>query len=214
MGAWWPRIGAVLVLATISAVAARYHVDPNRVFLTGMSNGGIGVYLIGAHHAWRFAAVVPMAAGLDDILMPFLENFRQTRLYIIHGRQDEVMPVSLSRVIDGALTELGYLHVYREHNRVHPMAGGHFFPREELPDLIAWLADRHRNPYPTKLTVVRDPSHRLPFNWVRIDATDRIAEFSEDLTDRHDEAIATKRSARLQAEFVGPNKIDVRTHPI
>lgn len=214
MGNWWTRTAEDLVLATIRAVEAHYHVDPNRVFLTGMSNGGIGAYLIGAHHASRFAAVVPMAAGLDDILMPFLENFRQTPLYIIHGRQDPVMPVSLSRVIDEALTELGYLHVYREHDRVHPMAGGHFFPREELPDLIAWLADRHRNPYPKKLTVVRDASHLLPFNWVRIDATDRIAEFSENLIDRRDEAIATKRYARLEAEVVGPNKIEVRTHRI
>jgi pimeloyl-ACP methyl ester carboxylesterase len=214
MGNWWTRTAEDLVLATIRAVEARYRVDPNRVFLTGMSNGGIGAYLIGAHHASRFAAVVPMAAGLDDILMPFLENFRQTPLYIIHGRQDQVMPVSLSRVIDEALTELGYLHVYREHDRMHPMAGGHFFPREELPDLIAWLADRQRNPYPKKLTVVRDASHLLPFNWVRIDSTDRIAEFSENLIDRRDEAIATKRYARLEAEVVGSNKIEVRTHRI
>jgi dienelactone hydrolase len=214
MGNWWTRTAEDLVLATIRAVEARYHVDPNRVFLTGMSNGGIGAYLIGAHHASRFAAVIPMAAGLDDILMPFLENFRQTPLYIIHGRQDQVMPVSLSRVIDEALTELGYLHVYREHDRMHPMAGGHFFPREELPDLIAWLADRQRNPYPKKLTVVRDASHLLPFNWVRIDSTDRIAEFSENLIDRRDEAIATKRYARLEAEVVGSNKIEVRTHRI
>src|SRR5207245_7045534 len=133
---------------------------------------------------------------------------------ILHGRQDQVMPGSLSRAIDGALTELGYLHVYREHDRVHPMAGGHFFPGEELPDLVSWLADRHRNPYPKKLTIVRDASHLLPFNWARIDATDRIAEFSEDLIDRHDEAIATKRYARLEAEIVGSNKIEVRTHRI
>src|SRR5207244_12220533 len=154
------------------------HVDPDRVFRPGMSNGGIGPYPIGAHHACRCAAVVHMAAGLDDILMPFLENFRQTPLYIIHGRQDQVMPVSLSRAIDGALTELGYLHVYREHDRVHPMAGGHFFPREELPDLIAWLAGRYRNPSPKKLTVVRDASHLLPINWVRLAAAVRIAAFS------------------------------------
>ena len=214
MGNWWTRTAEDLVLATMRAVEAHYHIDPNRVFLTGMSNGGIGAYLIGAHHASRFAAVVPMAAGLDDILMPFLENFRQTPLYIIHGRQDQVMPVPLSRAIDEALTELGYLHVYREHDRIHPMAGGHFFPREELPDLIAWLADRHRNPYPKKLTVVRDASHLLPFNWVRIDATDRIAEFSENLIDRRDKAIATKRYARLEAEVVGPNKIEVHTRRI
>src|SRR2546425_9639133 len=47
--------------------------------------------LFRSHHASRFAAVIPMASGLDDILMPFLENFRQTPLYIIHGRQDQVM---------------------------------------------------------------------------------------------------------------------------
>src|SRR3989475_3860574 len=40
MGDWWTRIAEDLVLATISAVEARYHVDPNLVFLTGMSNGG------------------------------------------------------------------------------------------------------------------------------------------------------------------------------
>ncbi len=214
MGDWWTRTAEDLVLATIRAVQTRYHVDPNRVSLTGMSNGGIGAYLIGAHHATRFAAVVPMAGGLPEVLLPFLENFRQTPLYIIHGKQDQVMPVRLSRSIDEALTELGYAHVYREHDRVHPQAGGHFFPREELPELVAWLADRHRNPYPKKLTVVQDASHLLPFGWVRIDATDRIAEFSENLIDTHDELIAGRRYAKLDAAVVGPNRIEVRTHRI
>ena len=214
MGDWWTRTAEELVLATIRAVEIRYRIDPYRVYLTGMSNGGIGAYLIGAHHATRFAAVVPMASGLPEVLMPLLENFLQTPIYIIHGKQDQVMPVHMSRSIAEALTELGYAHVYREHDRVHPQAGGHFFPREELPDLVAWLGQQYRAPSPKKLTVVRDASHLLPFGWVRIDATDRIAEFSEDLTDRHDEAIATKRYARLEAEIVGPNKIEVRTHRI
>jgi predicted esterase len=214
MGNWWTRTAEDLVLATIRAVEDRYHIDPNRVFLTGMSNGGIGAYLIGAHHATRFAAIVPMAAGLDDVLMPFLENFRQTPLYIIHGKQDQVMPVNLSRSIDEALTELGYAHVYREHDRVHPMAGGHFFPREELPDLVSWLGQQRREPYPTKLTVVRDASHLLPFGWARIDATDRIAAFSDDLVDHRDEAIVNRRYARLEVEVTGPNRIEVRTQHV
>jgi dienelactone hydrolase len=214
LGDWWTRTAEDLVLAAIRAVEARYHVDPDRVFLTGMSNGGIGTYIIGAHHAPRFAAVVPMASGLDDVLIPFLENFRQTPLYIIHGKQDQVMPVRLSRSIDEALTELGYAHVYREHDRVHPHAGGHFFPREELPDLVVWLGRQHREPYPRKLTVVQDASHLLPFGWVRIDATDRIAEFSDNLIDRRDELITSRRYARLEAEVVGPNRIEVRTQHV
>ena len=212
--AWWTRTAEELVLATIRAVEARYHIDPDRVFLTGMSNGGIGAYLIGAHHATRFAAVMPMASGLDEVLLPFLENFRQTPLYIIHGKQDQVMPVRLSRSIAEVLTGLEYAHVYREHDRAHPHAGGHFFPREELPDLVTWLNRQRRAPHPPKLTVVQDASHLLPFGWVRIDSTDRIAEFTDNLIDRSNELITSRRYAKLEAAVVGPNRIEVHTQRV
>jgi predicted esterase len=211
MGAWYTRQAEDLVLAVIRDVEGRYHIDPDRIFLTGMSNGGIGAWLIGMHHAPLFAGIAPMASGLDDVLFPFLENLQSTPAYIIHGSKDEVMPVELSRKLDEALDHLGYPHVYREHERVHPMAGGHFFPREELPALVQWFDTQHRRETPTSLTVVRDASHLMPFNWVRIDATDRIASFSEDLVDKHDEDIRAKSYARLRAEVTAPNRIDVRT---
>jgi len=214
MGDWWTRAAEELVLATLRAVETRYRIDPDRVFLTGMSNGGIGAYLIGAHHATRFAAVMPMASGLDEVLLPFLENFRQTPLYIIHGKQDQVMPVRLSRSIAEVLTGLEYAHVYREHDRAHPHAGGHFFPREELPDLVTWLNRQRRAPHPPKLTVVQDASHLLPFGWVRIDSTDRIAEFTDNLIDRSNELITSRRYAKLEAAVVGPNRIEVHTQRV
>jgi pimeloyl-ACP methyl ester carboxylesterase len=213
-GDWWTRSAEDLVLATMRAVASAYHIDPDRIFLTGMSNGGIGAYLIGAHHAARFAAVIPMAGGLDRVLMPFLENLRHTPLYIIHGKQDQVMPVELSRSIVDTLKELGYRYVYREHDRVHPVAGGHFFPREELPELVAWLGRQHREPYPKTITVVRDASHLLPFAWVRIDATDRIASFSEELVDHQDDAIRNRLYARVEAEIQADNRIVVRSRRV
>jgi pimeloyl-ACP methyl ester carboxylesterase len=213
-GNWWTRGAEELVMGTIRTVTMRYHVDPDRIFLTGMSNGGIGAYLIGAHHATRFAAIVPMAAGLDDVLLPFLQNFRQTPLYIIHGKQDQVMPVQLSRTIVEGLKELGYSMVYHEHDRVHPMAGGHFFPREELPELIEWLGKQRRNSDPKRLTVVQDASHLLPFGWLRIDATDRIAAFTEGLVDHQDEAVRNRLYARLDAEIQQDNRIEVRTQRV
>lgn len=213
-GAWWTHQGEELVLETIRAVQARYRVDQNRVFLTGMSNGGVGVYLVGAHHAPLFAGLAPMASGIDDVLFPFLENLRQTPVYVIHGLRDQVMPVELSRSIVRELTRLSYQVVYREHDRTHPTAGGHFFPREELPDLIAWFGSRRRDPVPPKVTVVRDATHLGRFGWVRIDATDRIAAFTEQLTDSRDEAIVNRIYARLEAEVVAPNRIEVRTERV
>ncbi len=209
-GAWFTRRAEELVLETIRQAERRYHVDPDRVFLTGMSNGGIGAWLIGTHHAPLFAGLAPMASGLDDVLMPFLANLRNTPVYIIHGAKDQVMPVDLSRSIARELDVLGYPYVYREHQREHPMAGGHYFPREELPDLVAWFNRQRREALPTSLTVVRDGSHFQPFNWVRLDATDPIAVFSEDLVDKRDERIKRRVYARLDASIAGSNRIEVK----
>lgn len=209
-GAWFTRRAEDLVLATIQDLRRRYHVDPDRIFLTGMSNGGIGAWLIGMHHAPLFAGIAPMAAGLDGVLMPFLANLRNTPIYMIHGAKDEVMPVELSRSISRELEALGYPHVYREHQREHPMAGGHYFPKEELPDLVAWLNRQRRGPLPSRLTVVRDASHFQAFSWLRVDSTDPIAAFSDDLVDKSDERIKRREYARLDAAITGENRIEVR----
>lgn len=208
-GAWFTRQAEELVVAVVREVTKRYHIDPDRVFLTGMSNGGIGAWLIGMHHAPMFAGIAPMAGGLDDVLMPFLANLRNTAVYMIHGVKDRVMPVDLSRSISRELTALGYPHIYREHEREHPMAGGHYFPREELPELVRWLNGQRRNPLPARLTVVREASHFQPFGWVRMDATDSIAAFSDDLVNKHDALIKDRVFAKLDAVMTAPNRIAI-----
>lgn len=213
-GNWWTREAADVVLATLHAVQSRYHIDPDRVFLTGMSNGGIGVYLIGSHYASLFAGLAPMASGLDDVLLPFLHNLRHTSVYLIHGAQDQVMPVELSRTIAQELTRLGYPFTYREHDRTHPVAGGHYFPREELPELVAWFDAHRRDPFPKTITVVRDATHLSSFAWVRIDSTDHIAAFSDNLIDRRDDTIKNRIYAKLEAEIAGPNRIEIRTERV
>ena len=210
-GAWFTRKAEDLVLAVIDTVRQRYHIDSDRIFLSGMSNGGIGTWLIGMHHAPLFAGLAPMASGIDDVVFPFLENLRSTPTYIIHGKHDQIMPVDLSRKLAAELKNLNYPFVYREHDRTHPMAGGHFFPREELPDLVGWFDGQRRVATPKAVTVVREASRLLPFSWVRIDATDEIASFSEDLVDKRDDAIRRRIYARLTAQVTEANRIEVRT---
>ncbi|NGZ02634.1 MAG: hypothetical protein CV090_06255 [Nitrospira sp. WS238] len=213
-GAWFTRRAEELVLETIRDVTRRYHIDPDRVFLTGMSNGGIGTWLIGMHHAPLFAGIAPMASGLDDVLMPFLANLRSTPIYIIHGSKDQVMPAHLSRSIAKELDALGYPYLYREHQREHPIAGGHYFPKEELPDLVAWFNHQRREPLPSRVTLVRDASHFQPFTWVRLDATDPIAAFSDDLVDKRDERIKRRVYAKLDASIAGATRIEVRAEHV
>lgn len=213
-GTWWTRPSEELVLATIENVRAQYRIDPDRIYLTGMSNGGIGAWIIGMHHAPRFAAVAPMASGIDDVLFPFLENLRHTPLYVIHGAKDQIMPVWLSRNVTNELAQLGIAFTYREHEWTHPHAGGHFFPRQELPALVEWFRKQRRDPSPRSLTVVRDASHLTDFGWVRIDATDRIAMFSEQLIDQHGDLIKNHVYAKLVVEVRGENHIEVATERV
>ena len=212
MGTWWTRQGEDLVLATLHSVRSRYHIDTDRIFLTGMSNGGIGAWIIGMHQAPLFAGVAPMASGIDKVLYPFLENLKQTSVYVIHGLHDQVMPVWLSRELVEEMKRRNIQNVYREHRMRHPHAGGHFFPREELPGLITWFDQQSRNPLPKILTVVRDATHLQNFLWVRIDATERIAAFTDNLIDSQDEFIEKGIFANLQAEIPKANHIVVKTH--
>ena len=211
MGMWWSRVGEELVLATMRAVQERYHIDPDRIYLTGMSNGGIGAWLIGMHYAPRFAGVAPMASGMDKVLYPFLPNLQHTPLYVIHGSKDQIMPVWLSRDITNALAQLGIGYVYREHEWSHPHSGGHFFPRQELPALVQWFSQQRRERYPFQMTVVRDASHLSDFDWVRIDSTDLIAMFSDQLIDRQDDLIKNGVFAKLDVRNNRNNRIEVKS---
>lgn len=211
-GFWWTRKGERLVMAVLDDVVRRYHVDRDRIFLTGMSNGGIGTYFIGAHHADRFSAVAPMAGGFPDGLFPLLENFRETPVYIIHGSKDQVMPVELSQKVSRRLIELGYNVVYREHDREHPVAGGHFFPREELPDLIKWLDRQKKDPLPKKFVSLRDRGHVERFAWAKIEeVSEGIGSISDNL---EEEELRQIRFARLGIEIVGPNRVEVTTENV
>jgi predicted esterase len=134
MGAWWTRFGEELTLAILKRVSEEYHIDPDRTFLTGMSNGGIGTWIIGMHHADLFAGISPMASGIDDVLFPFVENLMHTPVYVIHGAKDQVMPVHLSQDLVREMKRQGVPHLYREHAWTHPHAGGHFAFTENLID--------------------------------------------------------------------------------
>ena len=104
--------------------------------------------------------------------------------------------------------------MYREHQREHPMAGGHYFPKEELPDLVDWFTHQRREPLPRRLTLVRDGSHFQSFNWIRLDATDPIAAFSEDLVNKRDERIKHRVYATLEASIAGSNRIEVKAERV
>lgn len=214
-GAWWTPEAETLILGVIDSVQSKYHIDPNRIFLTGMSNGGIGSYLIGMFHADRFAAISPMAGGIPEEIFPFLKNLASTGIYIIHGSKDGVMPVTLSRRVSDYLKTEGIRYTYKEHTLEHPMAGGHFFPKEELPALVTWFEEQRRNPYPLRVTSVRDQVHLEPFYWTEINETaGEVANVQDSMFDKKEiERVKRGAFSSLVAE-VRQNQVEVKTERV
>lgn len=103
-GSWWNAHRHAL-LALLDHVQEAYPVDPDRVYLTGLSMGGYGTFMLGAADPARFAALVPICGG-----GMFMEARQLTRMPIwaFHGDADPVIPlVESQRMIDYANSKDG-----------------------------------------------------------------------------------------------------------
>lgn len=78
------------VLALLDHIQDTYAIDPKRTLITGYSKGGIGTWYLAAHHQERFAAAL-ILAGLPQA--DVVDVQWKIPLYVIHSRQDEVIPL-------------------------------------------------------------------------------------------------------------------------
>jgi predicted peptidase len=79
--------------ALLDDVMARYVVDPERVYLTGLSMGGAGTWQLAIRHPERFAALAPICAPSIPVL---LERVQHLPIWVFHGAKDTVVPVETS----------------------------------------------------------------------------------------------------------------------
>ena len=180
----WRWMGERDVLDAIDDVQRHYNVDANRIFLNGLSNGGVGAYSIGVRHAWRFASVLPMAGAPSWLQyhrgavtatertlmqqwssMDQLDNFRNTKLSFFHGTQDRgPMAPAFPRALDKALTARGIAHTFREYDTGHDVLywvhrRGKIYPE---------LAKIRRNPRPTEVWIETRDYRAARQHWAEI----------------------------------------------
>ena len=168
MGAWWSQNAENFVLQLIQEIRAKYPIDPNRIFLSGLSNGAIGAYLMGMFYPDRFAGVVPIAGGITKRLMSFLVNLNNTPMYVIQGEFDPMFPIELTRRTYKILSDFKSPVIYREHKERGAAHGGHFLPESEVPALVEWLTKQKRNTSPKVVRLTREENHMKRVFWVRI----------------------------------------------
>jgi polyhydroxybutyrate depolymerase len=76
----------------IDQLATRYPIDPNRVFATGLSNGGFMSMRLACELSDRIAAVAPVAAALPTNLSHTCAPTRPVSILEIQGTEDPLVP--------------------------------------------------------------------------------------------------------------------------
>ena len=120
----------------VDRLRERWNIDPGRLLLTGMSDGGTFCYVTGLESASPFTHLAPVAATFHPLMaeMADAERLRGRPIYLVHGRLDWMFPVQVARQTQQLLSAAGADVIYREIDDL-----SHCHPREINPAILNWL---------------------------------------------------------------------------
>jgi phospholipase/carboxylesterase len=126
-----PNLARIVDLAR-----ARWNIDPARVLLTGMSDGGTFAYVTGLEPGSPFTHLAPIAAAFHPMLAQMADPGRIGGLpiHVAHGALDWMFPVDMAREAARALAAAGAQVTYRELADL-----SHSYPRELNPEILDWM---------------------------------------------------------------------------
>jgi len=107
-----PNYAMEMVIELVKFYMDNEAVDPNRIYVTGLSMGGIGSFEFAYYAPELPAAVASMAGGHDAELLTTYGQDIAFSLY--HGSNDGVVPARYSREMYAKMQELGYNSQYSE----------------------------------------------------------------------------------------------------
>jgi predicted peptidase len=155
---WWiqPPMDD-LAMASLEAASKEFHGDEKRTYLTGLSMGGYGTWYLAEKYPNKFAALVvicggirPAAAALkkDPALVKWTPaddpksysdaaaKIGKTPVWIFHGADDDIVPVTESRRMYAALKQAGADAHYTEYPGVKHNCWDKAY---DEPKLFPWL---------------------------------------------------------------------------
>jgi phospholipase/carboxylesterase len=140
VGGTWALIGddpdTPNLARILDAVRSGWNVDPTRLLLTGMSDGGTFTYVTGLAATSPFTHLAPVSAAFHPMLAQMADPGRTRGLpiHIVHGALDWMFPLGLARQAHSTLARAGADVTYREVDDL-----SHTYPREMNAPILAWL---------------------------------------------------------------------------
>jgi hypothetical protein len=122
-----------LINRLLDSVILRYPVDTTRIYITGLSMGGIGSYYFAIHNPRRFAAIAPVAARGDqgwDVCAI------KDSVWAFHGAKDGTIPLAKGQAVIDSLQACGLEPRFT----IYPNLGHDCWTTTYArPDLYEWM---------------------------------------------------------------------------
>ena len=159
---WWSQSQAENLAAILDRLKRSLRVDNNRVYLTGVSDGGTGAYYMAARDTTPWSCFLPLNGAMRVLSNPsvgaegalYIRNLANKPFYIVNGALDPLYPVTSILPMIDLYRRAGVPLVFRPQEdaghdtRWWPKLSSEFeafvrdHPRNPLPDRIVWQTDR------------------------------------------------------------------------
>ncbi|MFN8443464.1 MAG: prolyl oligopeptidase family serine peptidase [Caldilineaceae bacterium] len=139
---WWPEQADALDVL-LEELLATYPIDPQRIYLTGLSMGGFGTWYLACRTPERFAAIAPICGGGYWVhgFPDWVLELKQMPTWVFHGAKDPVVPLSASQ----QLVDLLQANGGNVRFTVYPEALHDSWTESyDNPELYTWLLQHKR----------------------------------------------------------------------
>jgi predicted esterase len=159
---WWDVEQIDNIQRAVDLLKRKYNIDETQIYLTGISDGGTGVYYMALKEPNLWSSYLPLNGSLAVLRNPqngadgemHGNNLGAANLYVVNGEYDHLYPVAHVEPHIAWLKKLGANVVFRpqagaEHNTAWWPAERapfedfvHKHPRIPHPDALSWETER------------------------------------------------------------------------
>ncbi|UKJ08959.1 prolyl oligopeptidase family serine peptidase [Solitalea lacus] len=129
-----PTTPLALVQKFMKNFIAQGNVDNKRIYIMGLSMGGMGTFELLWRNPKLFAAAIPICGGAHPATVK--QYAKHTAVWIFHGADDPVVPVDFSRQMFEALKQAKAEAKYTEYPGIGHNSWDNTFAE---PQLLSWL---------------------------------------------------------------------------
>ncbi|MBK6938360.1 MAG: prolyl oligopeptidase family serine peptidase [Chitinophagaceae bacterium] len=128
-----PTLGMKLAQQLLYQLLKDYKIHKKKVYVGGLSMGGMGTFEIVRRNPKLFAAAIPICGGGEPAAV---SKMKKVKWWVFHGAKDDVVPPALSVTMVEALKEAGASVKFT----LYPDANHNSWdPAFAEPELLTWL---------------------------------------------------------------------------